>query len=343
MNQYYQNQPQYTPEQIKQFQQQAYFAQVKMQKKKQLNEIVKLGFALGTTIIAYLVIQTFCIVVLESLGLMKVYDASPLFQNCANIIIIHFLSMLLPFLTMAVVMKKNFIIPVLPIKKLESKTKWAWYGFGVGCCVVANYIVSIIMLIVKENTAYELTQTELAKPDTLFACIITIFSTAIIPGICEELAFRGCAMGIMRKYGKGFAVIAVSVVFGLVHGNIIQFLFAFLVGIILAFITIKTDNILIAMCVHATNNGMAVLQDFINYLGAEKYSAGILGCFYIIFAIAGIISVIYLGKNKKFVAEKKAFNPYDNPLIVKLLALIPGLIIPFSFLIYSTVKTIVKQ
>lgn len=343
MNNFFQNQPQYTPEQIKQFQQQAYYAQIKTQKKQQLNDIMKTGFMLGSTIVAFLLCQTIGVSALYMFGLMDVYKESPLFQNSANIIIVHFFATLLPFLVMASTMKKHFITPVLPIKKTEGKSKWAWYGLGIGGCMLANYVVGIIMVLVKDYTSYELTQMELDKPNTLFACIITIFSTAIVPGICEEIAYRGCAMGILRKYGKGFTVIAVSLVFGLVHGNIIQFLFAFLVGIILAYITIQTDNILIAMCVHATNNALSVIQDIMEYLKLGDYTTGVTSAFYLCFAAAGIISVIYLAKNKKLKPAKEEFNPCDNPLVVKLLALAPGLIVPFSFLIYSTVKTIVKQ
>lgn len=48
---------------------------------------------------------------------------------------------------------------------------------------------------------------------------------------------RCCALGIVKKYGKAFGVVAVSIVFGLIHGNIIQFIFATLVGLILGYVT----------------------------------------------------------------------------------------------------------
>lgn len=348
MNQFFQNQPQYTPQQIKQMQaqyQQAqiYKAQVKYQKNQQLKDIRKVGFALGTAIVLYLAIQTVCIGVLKANGLMDVYNASPLFQNCANIIIVHFMSMLVPFSIMALALRKNFISPLIPTKNV-GKRAFAWYALGMGGCTLANYTTAIIMTVVKETTKYELTQPSIDKPNTIFTLFITILSTAIIPGICEEIAFRGAAMGVLRKYGKGFAVIAVSVAFGLVHGNIIQFIFAFLVGLILAYITIKTDNILIAMCIHATNNGISVLQDFFNYFKlSSDVSDVIISVIYIAFGCLGIISAIYLGRKKDLFMKKEAKNPFDNSLGRKLVALIPGLFVPFTFLIIMTISTIVKQ
>lgn len=345
----YNNQQQfYTQQQIQQMQlqyqqQQAFEAQVKIQKSRQLKEIRRAGFALGTTIIAYLLIQTICVGFLQIFNLMDVYNSSALFQNSANIIIVHFLSMLMPFLVLMAAQRRNFVSPVLPLTKIGGFKKFCWYGIGMGSCVIAEYITSLIILIVKSFTSYKLTQPELKKPNDIFTIIVVIFSTAVIPGICEEIAFRGIGMGTLRKYGKGFAVIAISIVFGLVHGNIIQFIFAFLVGIILAYITIKTDNILFAMCVHATNNGVSVLNDIIKFAGYEKYSTTILGCIQVVFSIMGIISVIYLGAKKELAFPKEQKSPYDNSLGRKLLALLPGMIIPIAFLVYSTIKTIVKQ
>lgn len=69
--------------------------------------------------------------------------------------------------------------------------------------------------------------------------MIALIGTAIVPAICEEFAMRCCCVQLLRKYGNGFAVLSISIVFGLLHGNVIQFVFAFLVGLILGYITVK--------------------------------------------------------------------------------------------------------
>lgn len=81
---------------------------------------------------------------------------------------------------------------------------------------------------------------------------------------------RCCALGLLKNYGKAFGVVSVSVVFGLLHGNVIQFIFAFLVGLVLAYITIKTESIIPAMCIHALNNGMSAVSDTVNYAAGKE-------------------------------------------------------------------------
>ena len=59
------------------------------------------------------------------------------------------------------------------------------------------------------------------------------------------------------------------------HGNFEQMPFAFLVGLALGFIVVKTNSLLLAMAVHATNNFVSVIFDFmpgsIPQTGAEYY------------------------------------------------------------------------
>lgn len=349
MNQFNQNPgqsqfPQYTPEQIAMFRQNFYNEQlIQKQKKQQISEILKVGFILGAVLIMYLINQVIGIAVLKLLGLMDAYDSSSLVQHASNIIIVHFFSMMLPFCVMALATKKHYTTPLIPTQKVGKSLSLAWYGLGIGCCMAANYITAFIQFIVKETSNYELTQPELNKPNSLLSCVIAVIAVSIIPGICEEIAFRGAAMGLLRKYGKGFAVFAVSLVFGLAHGNIIQFIFAFMVGLVLAYITMKTNNILIAMFIHATNNGLAVIGDILNYLNLEKVDNIVTMVLYSIFAVSGVLGAIALIRKKELIMKKEPKKPYDNPFIVKVLALLPGMIVPISFLIYSTITTIVKK
>ncbi len=57
--------------------------------------------------------------------------------------------------------------------------------------------------------------------------------------IVEELLFRGAILQRMLPCGKRFAIVFSSLLFGLFHGNIIQIPFAFLVGLILAYVAVE--------------------------------------------------------------------------------------------------------
>lgn len=316
--------------------------QIKLGKKQQRKEIIKTGLLLGGCLIAYLFIQTFFSQLLVTLGYNESYNASKSFQYGFNVIAVHLTSMMIPFLTMALILKKNFVAPFFPTKKIKKSEAFAWIGLGMGVCTVANLITSYIVTISNTVFGYKLEQNSYGGPDSFLACIVLVVSTMIVPAICEEIALRCCALGVLRKFGKGFSVFAVSIVFGLMHGNAVQFIFAFLVGLILAFITIKTDNIVLAMLVHGLNNGISVVSQIIEYAINQKVADTVTLIIFYIWIVAGIVSVIYLAIKKRFKTEKTQKSIYDNSFIVKLACLVPGLFLPFCILIWLTSQYVTK-
>lgn len=171
---------------------------------------------------------------------------------------------------------------------------------------------------------------------------MNMIALAIIPAICEEFAMRCCSLQLLKRYGKGFAVVAVSIVFGLLHGNVVQFIFAFAVGLILGFVTVKTDSIVPAVLIHAFNNAMSSIQSILKYASGDKISNNAVTVIYIVWMALGVFSAIYLFIKKEFVK-----NPKENDSVLtttqKFTAfLFPCMIIPFAILIVMTAMTVVK-
>lgn len=160
-----------------------------------------------------------------------------------------------------------------------------------GICVIANAATSYLVAFLK-TVGITLTQGDVSNPNSVFECVLNIIGIAIVPAICEEFAMRCCSLGLLKNYGKAFGVVAVSVVFGLLHGNVIQFVFAFLVGLVLAYVTIKTDSIIPAMCIHALNNGMSAVGDTVNFVAGKEIN--ITAALFGFWLLLGIIATVYL-------------------------------------------------
>jgi membrane protease YdiL (CAAX protease family) len=321
-----------------QWQQLAYY---KMKRKKEKNEILTAGFLIGCAIVGLLILETILSLLLYKFNIYDVYTSSALFQNCFNIIAVHF-PMLLTFGTMALILKKRFIAPLVPLKKIGFKTGFLWVCVGMGACVCANFITNYLVVLIKAF-GYQLTQPETLDVDSPFACIAIIFSTAIVPGIIEEFSLRCCTLGVLRKYGNGFAVFAVSIVFGLLHANVIQFIFAFLLGLVFGYITIKTESILPAMFIHAFNNGISVVSDIVQYATNEKTATAVVVAVYLTWVVLAVASLFVLIHKKQLLPEKKIKQPkepYALSFGTKCLCLLPGLAIPFAILIYLTTQYI---
>jgi hypothetical protein len=212
-----------------------------------------------------------------------------------------------------------------------------------GGCLIANYVTSFVTAIFNAF-GYELTQSESLGIDSPLACIALVFSTAIVPAVCEEFAMRCCTLGALRKYGKGFSVFAVSVVFGLLHGNVIQFVFAFLVGLVLGYVTVRTDNVIIAMFIHGFNNGLSVLRSILEYTISDDFATKVITAIFLMWLILSILSLIYLTVKKELLppkTQKAPKEPYALSFGTKLLCLLPGFFVPFVLLIYLTSTSIV--
>lgn len=71
--------------------------------------------------------------------------------------------------------------------------------------------------------------------------------------IVEEIIFRGVIMKGLQRYGKVFAIVTSSAMFGFFHSDLSQGLFAFSVGLVLGYIA-SEYSIFWSMLLHIVNN-----------------------------------------------------------------------------------------
>lgn len=82
---------------------------------------------------------------------------------------------------------------------------------------------------------------------------------AILPALCEELAFRGFIFGgLLRQQGVLRAIIVSSLFFGFTHTVLQQSIAASLMGVVLGFIAWRTGGVICTMIVHAINNTLSL-------------------------------------------------------------------------------------
>lgn len=340
-NQIFNNMQYPNQEQMKQaYQQHIYY---KRKRSSELNGVFLSGLAIGGTLIFSLFLQVFSILFIQVVWHIDFQSESSLFQNAFNIVAVDIISLVLPFFLLSLILKKNFQGDLIPRKKIGFAKTAAWVCVGMMCCIGANWVTEFIIALFKQF-GYKLTLPEYNKPSSILECVILVFSTAVAPALCEEFAMRCSAMGALRKYGKGFAVFAISIVFGLIHGNVIQFVFAFLLGLVFGYITIVTDNIIPAMLIHGFNNAISVINDILTYAtDSSKAGENFASAVYIIWFVFGIAGLIYLIIKKELLPKTKKApkEPYAPSFGLKLLCLLPGLLIPIALLIYETTQTIV--
>ena len=95
--------------------------------------------------------------------------------------------------------------------------------------------------------------------------------------IAEEILFRGLVFERMKKE-KGYRMAAIlsALLFGAYHLNVIQFIYAFCFGLILAYVYEKYGSILAPVMVHASANLFIYFAMNIPWMGRNPFS--ILSC-----------------------------------------------------------------
>ena len=97
--------------------------------------------------------------------------------------------------------------------------------------------------------------------------ILVVF--AVMPGVCEEILFRGFLLaGIRGRLSTIKTAVVVGVIFGLYHIDFLKIPLVSALGILLAFICLRSGSILPAMLVHVANNAFALASAKVEWLRA---------------------------------------------------------------------------
>ena len=191
----------------------------------------------------------------------------------------------LPSILMAVVFTRS------PVKTLQLKRPtWAALPMAVLLAIfihpAAMAFAELVKLLypISDQVALQLQQVSvlIADAPNLWA---VLFIIAVVPAVCEELAFRGfilsgllrnserssanrAAAGIARgpfgldaeRRSKWVAIFVSSFFFGVTHGLLQQSIAAFAVGLVIGYVAVQTRSIWPCILFHLTYNALSVLM-----------------------------------------------------------------------------------
>lgn len=172
---------------------------------------------------------------------------------------------------------------------------------GMGAIPICNTLSGLVSqnleLIGIQNLSYSI---DTGTPEiTAMFVIINILCTAIVPAIGEEFLFRGAILGAIKPYGEGFAIVMSSILFGLLHGNLLQIPFAFAGGLFFGFLRVYSGTILLPVILHGINNLFSVISSIIIYSYGEQAAYLFLTIYFLVFGIAAVIGFFILARKDK--------------------------------------------
>ncbi len=163
---------------------------------------------------------------------------------------------LTPALLMSVMLTRN---PAQTL--LLRRCPWAAVLLAPLLAVALHPLVNVAQAIV--TRLYPLNE-ELARQFSLMLNVdnvwILLLSIALLPAICEELAFRGFILSGLRHWGsKWTAIVVSSLFFGAAHAIFQQSLVACLVGMVIGYLAVQSGSLLPAILFHLVHNSLGVL------------------------------------------------------------------------------------
>ena len=90
-----------------------------------------------------------------------------------------------------------------------------------------------------------------------------IIMLVVIAPVMEEFLFRKVMIDRMRQYGERIAVFASGLMFGLVHGNLMQAFYATFLGWVFGYVYLRTGRLRYTILLHFLVNGLSTIQSLL--------------------------------------------------------------------------------
>ena len=205
----------------------------------------------------YLIIA--CVSIAVSFSLTALYYKTGFELDMIPNILISEAMLIVPTFFMLLFGKEK-VTEVLSIRKI----KWSTFFGVIAFTMASSPLVTLVNL--ASQLFVENTVTENSTQFLSLHPLLLIFFVGVLAPVCEEVVFRGAIFGGMKKEGNVFkAIMASGFLFGLLHMNINQASYAFVIGILLGFLVEATGSIfssvLFHVLVNASNAVMMIVSD----------------------------------------------------------------------------------
>lgn len=183
----------------------------------------------------------------------------------------------------------------VPEKKIDAKRIKEWVSAAVATAalgIVVNNVIAMTPLMQVSEGFKEANEAFFAG-----TVVLELLGSCLMIPIAEELLFRGVVYKRMRLLsGVKPAILFSALLFGILHVNLVQFLYATILGLLLAFLLEKTRRLSVAVIGHIAANTIAVIRAETGWLDFS-YQADAAGIgFTLVMAFVAAVVIWYLWK-----------------------------------------------
>ena len=175
--------------------------------------------------------------------------------------------------------KKRPILNSFRLNSISIKTFKSSFIFSLGVIIIFDTFDRILHQLVP-TPDYIIDLGNIMQPESTLGFVFLFLAVVIMAPIGEEIVFRGFLQKFLEEYWKDItrAVLVTSLFFAMIHFNPFWTVQIYLLGVILGFLSWKTNSIVPSIVLHSMNNGIAFIltafdkSDFGIYLWNDNVS-----------------------------------------------------------------------
>ena len=180
-----------------------------------------------------------------------------------NLILITMISGLLTLLTLFIFFKvrKKKVLHEVGISRVKTKALVWPVLLGVSFYLFISLIMGILPIPKSVMDQYSSASGLLFDGNIVISC----FAALIVAPVAEEVIFRGVILSrLSRSMPAAVAAGVSSVLFAVVHGNIVWMSYTFVLGLVLCYVCIKYRSVIASIVVHFIFNLVGVISNYLN-------------------------------------------------------------------------------
>ncbi len=219
-------------------------------------------------------------------------------------IVLSILMFTVPYIVVSKVLGYN-ISNLVETRKPKRENLLPIFFVGWGLCALSEVFTNIFASVLS-YVGIEPAMPQMESGNSIIERSLYVVAIAVVPPLVEEFAMRGIVTGLLRRLGDGVAILLTAAIFGLMHANLIQIPFAFVAGLGLGFVAVKSGSLWPAVILHFAVNGVSVVTELISRVAPAPFADVAFTFYLMIVLILGVLGFVVLARREKaaFTFEK---------------------------------------
>lgn len=213
-----------------------------------------------------------------------------------------------------------------PLRRPPMDVTLASVPISLASILIGSYLTQMLSQLLNQIFGYLPQAPDFNRPEGLGYNILYFISIAVAPAFLEEFLCRGVVLQSLREFGDNFALIISSILFGLMHGNLVQTPYSLVVGLVMGYFVLYTGSLWPAILAHFINNGMAVVQEWLTVSTTAAQDMQIyytINSLYLLLGIAGLLylriskgSLFYVKRQKGPLKESEKYVTFFTAVVM---------------------------